>query len=615
MLKTVVGLSILGLLFGPASVLLGLAAILNPASEASCLPTTVAGLTHVQAADGNDASSVEARLRQIRFGPGSPTMTAGQARNAVTIAQVARELRVPRFGLEVAIATAIQESSLVNLHGGHADSQGLFQQRPSAGWGTAAQVTNPRLAALAFFGRAPHTSNPGLLDLPGWEQMDLAAAAQAVQVSAHPGAYAEWEGVAREISDVLGGDLPVSFGSDQDCLAADDPDAAYTVGTLNLLGAGHTDERPGGRHTAEGFAAWSRRLPRALQALRDRGATVVGLQEVHRPQARALATTYSGQWGMWPTRGSAQNRVIWNPATWRLTDARTVDIPYFGGHEVGMPLVQLTSRATGQVIWIWSVHNPASTRGNARAHRIEALRRQLATVESLRDSGLPVLIVGDFNDRRDGAESAHCTLTPVLSNAFGAGGRSPCTPPPGDAPIDHIFGANVQFASATVDRSTQTRGISDHPLVVASIRGSIVGFPVPANLSGTDQRNWHSTGTSWSSWHTGTDFSVPCGTPVLAAHGGVVRIESGPDWYGTWLVKIETGPASLSTWYAHLQSVDVEDGQSVTAGQQLGSVGALGNSTGCHLHFEVHLRNGSIYGPDNTNPSTWLAQRLGQGAR
>ena len=81
-------------------------------------------------------------------------MTTEQARNAITIAQVARDLQIPRYGLQIAIATAIQESTLVNFTGGDRDSGGLFQQRPSQGWGSRAQITNPVLATRAFFGQA-----------------------------------------------------------------------------------------------------------------------------------------------------------------------------------------------------------------------------------------------------------------------------------------------------------------------------------------------------------------------------------------------------------------------------------------------------------------------------
>ena len=89
---------------------------------------------------------------------------------------------------------------------------------------------------------------------------------------------------------------------------------------------------------------------------------------------------------------------------------------------------------------------------------------------------------------------------------------------------------------------------------------------------------------------------------------GTVEIDASQAWAGTWLVKVVTGPDSVATWYAHMQTLNVHDGQPVRAGQQLGQAGARGNATGCHLHFEVHLHNGSIYGPDNVNPSQWLTQ-------
>lgn len=142
----------------------------------------------------------------------------------------------------------------------------------------------------------------------------------------------------------------------------------------------------------------------------------------------------------------------------------------------------------------------------------------------------------------------------------------------------------------------------------ATVPGGGVVYPVPPAIIGTDSQNWGGSGSHWSSWHTGTDLSVPCGTPVLAVTAGTIEIETGQAWAGTWLVRVVTGPDSVATWYAHMQKLNVRAGQTVRAGQQIGEVGARGNATGCHLHFEVHLHNGSIYGPDNIDPSQWLAQ-------
>src|SRR3546814_9880418 len=82
-----------------------------------------------------------------------------------------------------------------------------------------------------------------------------------------------------------------------------------------------------------------------MRTIENAGVSSAGLQEVHGPQAQALQSQYAAKWGMYPASGKAQNRVIWDRNEWEQTDGRLVDIPYFGGKEVGMPLVQLISRS------------------------------------------------------------------------------------------------------------------------------------------------------------------------------------------------------------------------------------------------------------------------------
>jgi len=116
--------------------------------------------------------------------------------NARIIIDVGRELGVPDYGIVIALATAMQESSLRNINWGDRDSLGLFQQRPSSGWGTAEQIMDPVYSSRLFYGGP---SNPnrgrtrGLLDIAGWQNMALTDAAQRVQISAFPLAYAKWE--------------------------------------------------------------------------------------------------------------------------------------------------------------------------------------------------------------------------------------------------------------------------------------------------------------------------------------------------------------------------------------------------------------------------------------
>jgi N-acetylmuramoyl-L-alanine amidase len=127
-------------------------------------------------------------------------LTPEMAANARIVIAVGRRLGVPDRGIVIALATAMQESSLRNVGYGDRDSIGLFQQRPSTGWGPASRLTDVSYAARLFYG-GPANPNAGrttgLLDIPGWQSMSVADAAQRVQISAFPDAYAKWEKSAR----------------------------------------------------------------------------------------------------------------------------------------------------------------------------------------------------------------------------------------------------------------------------------------------------------------------------------------------------------------------------------------------------------------------------------
>ncbi|RIQ29145.1 C40 family peptidase [Jiangella rhizosphaerae] len=129
-----------------------------------------------------------------------------QSSNAHTIVAVGEQLGVPDFGLAVALATAAQESMLRNLDHGDRDSVGLFQQR--APWGTFEERTHPPTSSRYFY-TGGAGGQPGLLDIPGWQDMPLTEAAQAVQVSAYPDAYAKWEDDAWAwLAEIRGGLTP-----------------------------------------------------------------------------------------------------------------------------------------------------------------------------------------------------------------------------------------------------------------------------------------------------------------------------------------------------------------------------------------------------------------------
>jgi murein DD-endopeptidase MepM/ murein hydrolase activator NlpD len=133
--------------------------------------------------------------------PAIEPYSSEQIKNAAIIISVGQDLEIPARGWIIAVATAMQESRLTNL--GHLgdqndhDSLGLFQQRPSSGWGTPEQVTDPVYASTKFYNK--------LVTIDNWETLPLTVAAQRVQISAFPDAYAKHEPKATEIVNTLTG--------------------------------------------------------------------------------------------------------------------------------------------------------------------------------------------------------------------------------------------------------------------------------------------------------------------------------------------------------------------------------------------------------------------------
>ena len=134
---------------------------------------------------------------------GDVVLTPEQTANAATIAAVGKRLGMPNHAVTVALATALQESGLRNLSYGDRDSLGLFQQRPSQGWGSPGTIRTPRLAAASFYRH--------LLRVSGWATLPVTVAAQRVQHSAAPEAYAQWEDASRQLARALTGEIPAGL--------------------------------------------------------------------------------------------------------------------------------------------------------------------------------------------------------------------------------------------------------------------------------------------------------------------------------------------------------------------------------------------------------------------
>ncbi|MCZ0997584.1 C40 family peptidase [Streptomyces mirabilis] len=192
--------------------LAGTAMLMATSSEAA--QSTYSSLTCV---GDVDTDAVVEQVTKILNGADAKTVRVEglslpeeQIPNARTIVATGISLNVPKKGQIIALATAMQESRLRNLNSGDRDSLGLFQQRPSQGWGTAAQIRDPVYASTQFYKH--------LLAVDGWQQLTVTQAAQKVQRSAYPDAYADWEDLARALQKAIAATFP---DTDQDTSETD----------------------------------------------------------------------------------------------------------------------------------------------------------------------------------------------------------------------------------------------------------------------------------------------------------------------------------------------------------------------------------------------------------
>lgn len=171
------------------------------AGMAAVMFTTLlfAGADDQENVTGSMCSAVEGDPAPLKGGD----LTGEQVANAKIVVAVGRRLEVPQRGIVVALMTALQESTLQNIPYGDRDSVGLFQQRRP--WGTTEERLDPATAATMFYtgGRG---GQDGLLDIEGWKVMEPTVAAQSVQVSAFPTAYAKWESTALQLLGAKGMD-------------------------------------------------------------------------------------------------------------------------------------------------------------------------------------------------------------------------------------------------------------------------------------------------------------------------------------------------------------------------------------------------------------------------
>ncbi len=240
------------------------------------------------------------------------------------------------------------------------------------------------------------------------------------------------------------------------------------ISSFNLLGAGHTV--PGGGR--KGFASGATRMQWSMSLLQLHDVDVVGFQEFQPPQYSAFMAQAGSQYGVYPGAqlgpAAMANSIAYRLDKWELISATGIDIPYFKGNPIKMPLILLKNRQTGRQMYFSNFHNPADAQGPAQQYRNQATQIQVNMVNNLRaTTGLPVFITGDMNDR----EEYFCPITTQASmKAANGGGSGPgaCSMPPKPWQVDWIFGSpEVTFANYVADRSPLVARSTDHPMVVA----------------------------------------------------------------------------------------------------------------------------------------------------
>lgn len=243
-------------------------------------------------------------------------------------------------------------------------------------------------------------------------------------------------------------------------LAAPEPvTTSFVVSSFNVLGAGHSKKR--------GMLPGAARTRTAARLLRENQVSVAGLQEFQMPQVRAFARAAPG-YEVYPAgslgASNSHNSIVWNTASWRLVQADTTKIPYFGGNRLRMPHVLLENRATGEQVWFMNYHNPADAHGPAHRWRTLATTIEANLANRLMATGHPVIMTGDFNERRVFA----CQVTRIapLHSADGARTDAGTCHTPQQMSVDWILGSpDVEFSEYIADRSRLVNRTSDHPMI------------------------------------------------------------------------------------------------------------------------------------------------------
>ena len=247
-------------------------------------------------------------------------------------------------------------------------------------------------------------------------------------------------------------------------LTAGDDVTKFHVASFNILGFSHTDN-PKSRY-ADGVT----RMRYAHEVLRNHRVNVVGFQELQPQQLEKWRELTGKRWSTYPAerfeRISMHNSISWKTRIWEKVDADYINIPYFLGELVKMPVVKLRHKATDRLVYFANFHNPADSYGDAQKWRDQARRLQIALANKLAETGIPLVITGDMNER----EKYFCNMVAKAPMHAANGGSNrkdkPCDTPD-NMGIDWIFGStSITFEDYRRVETPLVRKTTDHPFLV-----------------------------------------------------------------------------------------------------------------------------------------------------
>lgn len=412
-------------------------------------------------------------------------------------------------------------------------------------------------------------------------------------------------------------------------------DASLKVATFNILHVGDSAfERQ-----------WRTRMPTSIGVLKQNSITVAGLQEV-RPEQHKLLTTESystDTFDIFPKTAQqpnfSPNPIIWNKSLFKLVSGKTLPIEYDNGGKIDHAVLVLLKDVLGNQFYVLNTHDPANARPGSDEQnalsRFNNAKYYKQYLVDLAKQGKPIFLTGDFNSSYTmggnqkpynnlAQNLTYCVISSggTLKNVWDIFQNKPFNCPrnsvPGDAPIDHIYVANISGVSRVWTAASRTNG-SDHPTVMADVdvpwakeqTGSGGGaWSLPVARSG-----WESDGQRWLEAHyTGSDAwtnnikaasdinigsgDSDCGKPVFSMFAGT--IVNGPPTY-TMQVKSVIGGKTVIITYAH--GNNEKQSGAVKAGDQIMTIGKNSSYSGmtCHLHLEISY-NGRPVCPQDVLP-------------